>query len=72
MTKSEKKFGTDTVMNKKERERKKLNSKNFIHNGKVYLVYCPKCGLENYAPSVARGICNWCGYDGNLNKDNQL
>jgi ribosomal protein L37E len=33
--------------------------------GKVYLVYCPNCGLENYGPSVATGICAWCGFDGN-------
>lgn len=31
----------------------------------VLLVKCPKCGKENYALNVARGICTWCGYDAN-------
>lgn len=37
----------------------------FKDNGRIYLVYCPKCGRENYAPNVASGICTWCGYDAN-------
>ncbi len=36
-----------------------------LHNGKVYLVRCPKCERENYAPAVASGVCVWCGYDAN-------
>ena len=32
---------------------------------KLYMQYCPKCGMENYAPAVASGICAWCGYDVN-------
>lgn len=31
-------------------------------DGSVYLVRCPKCGLENYLPAVASGQCCWCGY----------
>lgn len=31
----------------------------------IYLVRCPKCNMENYAPNVASGICTWCGYDAN-------
>jgi ribosomal protein L37E len=31
----------------------------------VLLVKCPKCGKENWAPNVARGICSWCGYNAN-------
>ncbi len=34
-------------------------------NGKVYLVRCPKCERENYAPAVASGVCVWCGHDAN-------
>lgn len=33
----------------------------FIAQGKLYLVRCFKCGKENYAPTVARGYCAWCG-----------
>jgi len=31
-------------------------------DGKIYLIRCPKCDLENYAPAVASGQCAWCGY----------
>ena len=31
-------------------------------NERIYLERCPKCGKENYAPSVATGRCVWCGY----------
>jgi len=34
-------------------------------NQKLYMVRCPKCGKENYAPAVASGTCAWCGYDVN-------
>lgn len=51
----------------KELKREKLMSRNFMHAGKWYMVYCPKCDLENYAPAVASGTCAWCGYD--LNKE---
>lgn len=34
---------------------------NFIKDGQVYLVRCPKCNKENYAPAVASGQCVWCG-----------
>ena len=39
--------------------------KNFIANGKTYLVRCPKCGKENYAMAVSSGVCAFCGYDAN-------
>ena len=29
----------------------------------LMLTRCPKCGKENYALNVAKGICTWCGYD---------
>ena len=29
---------------------------------KIYMVRCPKCGKENWAPAVADGQCAWCGY----------
>jgi len=35
----------------------------------LFLVRCPKCGNENYAPNVASGICTWCGY--NANEENR-
>lgn len=39
---------------------------NFItKDGSVYLVRCPKCGKENWAPAVASGQCAWCGFNGN-------
>lgn len=31
-------------------------------NGKRYLVRCPSCKRENYAPSVSSGQCAWCGW----------
>lgn len=31
-------------------------------DGRLYLIRCPKCGGENYIPSVASGQCAWCGY----------
>jgi ribosomal protein L37E len=31
-------------------------------NGKLYLVRCPRCGMENYAPAVISGQCVWCGW----------
>jgi ribosomal protein L37E len=29
----------------------------------LLLLRCPKCGKENYALNVTKGICTWCGYD---------
>ena len=34
----------------------------FESGGKLFLVRCPKCEKENWAPSVASGQCAWCGY----------
>lgn len=42
--------------------------KNFVVNGKTYLVRCPKCDRENYALSVSSGRCCWCGFDANKDK----
>ena len=42
-------------------EIKHLKRPNFISNGKIYLVRCQECGLENYGPAVASGQCAWCG-----------
>ncbi|MBR3254575.1 hypothetical protein IKF88_02485 [Candidatus Saccharibacteria bacterium] len=50
----------------------KLEHPNFKdEKGKVYLVRCPKCGKENWAPAVAHGICAWCGYNANGGKNEQ-
>lgn len=39
-----------------------MNS-NFIgKDGRLYMVYCPKCKRENWIPAVASGQCAWCGY----------
>lgn len=35
---------------------------------KLYMIRCPKCKHENWAPSVASGICSWCGWDVNKGK----
>lgn len=39
----------------------------------ILLIRCPKCGRENYALAVAKGICGWCGFNGrellNQNKE---
>lgn len=32
-------------------------------DGKIGLMRCPKCELENYAMAVADGTCAWCGYN---------
>lgn len=43
----------------------------YYPDGTLLLIYCPKCGRENYALSVADGICCWCGFDGHtLLKEN--
>lgn len=44
-------------------------SENFESEGKVYLVRCPKCKKENWAPNVASGVCAWCGYDANRKEE---
>ena len=31
-------------------------------DGKPFLVRCPKCKCENWAISVAGGVCAWCGW----------
>lgn len=39
---------------------------NFIgDNGKICLVRCTECDMENYAPAVMSGICVWCEFDAN-------
>ena len=29
----------------------------------LLLLRCPKCGKENYAMNVIKGICTWCGFN---------
>lgn len=44
-------------------EQPKPDARNFRdESGKLFMIYCPKCKLENYMPSVASGQCAWCGY----------
>lgn len=44
-------------------EEQLMYRKNFIgKDGGIYLVYCYQCDSENYASSVASGICVWCGW----------
>ena len=31
--------------------------------GEPYVVRCPRCKLENWAPAVASGQCAWCGWE---------
>lgn len=38
-------------------------------NGKPFLIRCPKCRMENYAPAVATGKCAWCDWDANEPKE---
>lgn len=33
--------------------------------GLICFLRCPVCRRENYAMSVAEGVCAWCGYDPN-------
>lgn len=40
----------------------------FTEDGKTYLVRCPECYAENYAPAVASGVCAWCNYNANPKK----
>ena len=37
-------------------------------DGKVYLVRCPSCKRENWAPAVADGVCAWCGWSAESEK----
>jgi predicted Zn-ribbon and HTH transcriptional regulator len=37
-------------------------------DGKICIVRCPKCKLENYALAVMSGICVWCGFEANEGK----
>lgn len=30
--------------------------------GTLYVIRCPSCKLENYAPAVASGECGFCGW----------
>lgn len=31
-------------------------------DGRFYILRCPRCQRENYAPLVAQGGCAWCNY----------
>ncbi len=48
---------------------KHQNFKN--EHGRICLVRCPKCKRENYAMNVMSGICTWCGFDANADKEEQ-
>lgn len=50
-------------MNEKRYKRLASGVEYYPDSDTLLLIYCPKCGNENYAPNVARGICTWCGYD---------
>ena len=39
-----------------------MNENFYDKNGKFFMVYCPKCRLENHAMCVSSGICAWCGF----------
>lgn len=40
----------------------KVEEPNWIENGKIYLIRCPKCHIVNYGPAVATGQCAWCDF----------
>lgn len=42
--------------------------RSFKVDEQIYLVRCYHCGRENWSPSVASGICAWCGYDANMQR----
>jgi len=45
-------------------EKVKVEHPNVVgDDGTIYLVRCPKCKTENYAPAVSSGVCAWCGFD---------
>ena len=31
-------------------------------NNQLFLIRCFNCGRENWAPTVATGVCAWCGW----------
>lgn len=37
--------------------------------GSLFLVRCPACDRENYAPAVATGQCAWCGWQEDNEKE---
>ena len=44
--------------------KKKKYSCNFKNkDGRLFMVRCPRCEEENYAPAVPSGICVNCGYE---------
>jgi len=46
-----------------------LNNKTYTDkDGKICMIYCLKCGQENWAPAVSIGTCAWCGFDANEEK----
>lgn len=49
---------TKTEVARFEFESKRENF--YDEKGNPFLVRCPKCGRENWAPSVASGTCYWC------------
>ena len=55
----------------KAAQAEKKMEENFEANGKTCLVRCPKCKRENYAMAVSSGICAWCGYNANEEKQDE-
>lgn len=57
---------TDTVNDRKP---------NFRDDGQLFLVRCfacnPEHGRENYALSVALGVCAWCGWDDEMKDEDE-
>lgn len=46
-----------------DRKEYKAQEPNFYDKqGNLFLVRCPTCKRENYAPAVASGECAWCGW----------
>lgn len=54
----------ESLIHKAAKAERELD-RNFKADGKTYLVRCPSCEKENYAPWVSSGICAWCGYNTN-------
>jgi ssDNA-binding Zn-finger/Zn-ribbon topoisomerase 1 len=56
-----------------EKTEEKLLYGNFrTEDGKLFLLRCPECKLENYAPAVASGECAWCGWKEKQIKEEKL
>lgn len=52
---------------------KSENGVEWLDDGRILLIRCPKCPRENWAPAVVSGQCVWCGHkvEPIKNKSNQ-